>query len=233
MDRFAAAAAVLRQFASGGLSPSQVEGWVPLLERAGLAPAALALCCQGANFRWVGPLRQALGRLQAFEMVPSINLDTIVAWSPLTYAPEIEYWTLRAAVALPDNLVSIRGLTVTGCPRIARLGRGWAVVGRLQLQDLPGLRAVQGPLEVFGDLCLEGLPELRSLGSQMTVHGNLTLAGCPALEGLPADIRVDGSVWADAQDFPGERVVAPWPAVQPAPVAVGGFPAGALELSSL
>jgi hypothetical protein len=231
-DRFGVPAAILRLFASGGLSPSDLEGWAPLMERAGLHPSALALCCQGANLRWVGPLRQALRSLQAFELLPSINLDTIVAWSPLTYAPEIEHWTLSAASAAPDNLVSIRGLTVTDCPRLAALGRGWSIVGRLHLQGLLALRALRGPLEVFGDLCLEGLPELCGLGPEITVHGNLTLARCPALAELPADLRVEGAIWADAPGFPGKGVVAPWPGIQPRAVPIAAFPPGVLELAA-
>jgi hypothetical protein len=66
------------------------------------------------------------------------------------------------------------------------------------------------------------------------VHGNLTLARCPGLAGLPPDLRVYGAIWADVRGagMDGRRVVSPWPGLRPGPVAVGGFPAGALELSA-
>ena len=233
MDRFGAVAAILRRFASGELSPSIPEAWLEPLERAGIHPASLPLCCQGANFPWAEPLRQAVARLGCgFQLVPDINIDTIVAWSPLTYAHEIERWTLRAGAALPDNLLSIRGLTVQGGPGLGELGRGWAVVGRLQLLGLP-IRALRGPLELFGDLELDGLSSLEALGPGITVHGNLTIAGCPALAALPLDLTVDGAIWMDSAG-PGlpARVVAPWPGIQPRPVPVSGFPPGALELAN-
>jgi hypothetical protein len=232
VDRFGVPAAILRRFASGAASPARPADWLEPLERAGLPPAALLLCCQGGNLAWVEPLRQALAGLRpGFELVPSINLDTIVAWSPLTYAPEIESWTLRAtAERLPDNLLSIRGLAVRG-PALRRLGRGWSIVGRLVLQDLPRLQALDGPLELFGDLELSGLPELARLGPELTIHGNLTVAGCPALAGLPPDLRVDGAIWMDAAPAMAGRVVSPWPGLQPSPVPVR-LPAGVLELAA-
>jgi hypothetical protein len=233
VDRFALPAAILRRFRSGELSPAAPE-WPGLLERAGIHPASLALCCQGANFAWIEPLRQVLGRMDlGFELAPVVSFDTIVAWSPLTYAHEVEHWTLRSgARGLPDHLLSIRGLVIQGDP-VQALGRGWAVVGRLQLLELPRLRTLAGPLEVFGDLELAGLPELRELGPGITIHGNLTLAGCPALERFPEDLRVDGAIWMDAAGpgFRSGRIVTPWPGLQPAPVAIAGFPPGALALA--
>ena len=233
MDRFGVVAAILRRFASGEFSPSHPEAWLEPLERAGIHPISLPLCCQGANFPLAEPLRQALERTGTFELVPDISIDTIVAWSPLTYAHEIERWTLRAAAALPDDLLSIRGLTVQGGPGLRELGRGWAVIGRLQLSG-PALQSLRGPLELFGDLELDGLPELRELGPGITVHGNLTIAGCPALPGFPPDLRVDGAIWMDVAgpgfQWTGQRVVTPWPGVQPRPVAVGRLPQGTLDL---
>lgn len=236
MDRFGLVAAILRRFASGELSPSAPEVWLGLLERAGIHPASVPLCCQGANFPWIEPLRQALAKLVPFELVPSVSIDNIVAWSPLTYAHEIESWTLRPACErLPDNLLAIRGLTVQGGRQLRELGRGWEIVGRLQLLDLPRLQALPGQLELFGDLELDGLPTLRELGPGITIHGNLTVRDCPALGGLPPDLRVDGAIWMDAPGpgfQPGEaRIVTPWPGFQPGPVAVAGLPAGALELA--
>lgn len=235
MDRFGVPASILRRFATGASSPACPADWLEPMERAGLDPAGLLLCCQGASFRWVEPLRQVLAKWRpGVELMPSVNLDTIVAWSPLTYAPEIESWTLRtSAELLPDNLLSMRGITVRGAA-LRELGRGWSVVGRLALQDLPRLTTLTGPLELFGDLELCGLPELRSLGPELTVHGNLTVAGCPALA-FPPDLRVDGVIWLDAAvscapPLAG-RVVTPWPGFQPGPVPVS-FPPGVLELAS-
>jgi hypothetical protein len=235
VDRFGVPAAILRRFALGASSPACPADWLEPMERAGLDPAGLLLCCQGASFRWVEPLRQALLKLRpGLELVPSVDLDTIVAWSPLTYAPEIESWTLcTPAALLPDNLLAMRGLTVRG-PALRELGRGWSVVGRLALRDLPQLRILAGPLELFGDLELSGLPELRSLGPELTVHGNLTVAGCPALA-FPPDLRVDGAIWLDAavphaSPMAG-RIVTPWPGFQPRPVPIN-FPPGVLDLAS-
>jgi hypothetical protein len=237
-DRFAVPAAILRGF-QGASGPADSAAWLGLLGRAGIHPASLPLCCQGANFPWIEPLRHTLERLDpAFQFTPVISFDTIVAWSPLTYAHEVEAWNLRSGPGgLPDNLLAIRGLTVQDDPEVRELGRGWALVGRLQLLELPRLRTLRGPLEVFGDLELAGLPHLRELGPGITVHGNLTVAGCPALEGLPGDLRVDGAIWLDAA-FPGVppalagRIRSPWPGIQPGPVAIAAFPPGALELSS-
>jgi len=235
VDRFGVPAAILRRFASGS-GPACPADWLEPMERAGLDPVGLLLCCQGASFRWVEPLRQILSRLRpGLELVPSINLDTIQAWSPLTYAPEIEFWNLRTPAALlPDNLLSMRGLEVRGSA-LRELGRGWSVVGRLALRDLPRLTALAGPLELFGDLELSGLPELRSLGPEITIHGNLTVAGCPALAGFPPDLQVDGAIWLDAaRSFakPLEgRIVTPWPGFQPGPVPAS-FPPGVLDLAS-
>ncbi|GEM_PF-1649815 len=241
MDRFSVPAAILRRFAAGELSPAEPGPWLELLEEAGIHPASLPLCCQGANFPWVEPLRHALDKLRpGFELVPEVTFDTIQAWSPLTYAHEIERWTLRPGPrGLPDNLLSIRGVVVQGDRWLGELGRGWALVGRLQVLDLPGLQVLPGPMELFGDLELAGLPALRELGPGITVHGNLTLAGCAALGGFPPDLQVDGAIWMDAAG-PGfradpalaARIVTPWPGLQPRPAAIAGFPAGALELAS-
>jgi hypothetical protein len=238
LDRFAVPAAILRGF-SGAFSPAEPAAWLGLLGRAGVHPASLPLCCQGANFPWIEPLRHTLERIDpGIQLTPVISFDTIVAWSPLTYAHEVEAWNLRPGPrGLPDNLLAIRGLTVQGDPAIQELGRGWALVGRLQLLDLPRLETLRGPLEVFGDLELAGLPRLRELGPEITVHGNLTVAGCAALEGLPEDLRVEGAIWMDAAG-PGippalaARVRSPWPGIQPGPVAIAAFPPGALELAS-
>jgi len=234
LDRFGTVAAILRRFASGELSPSVPEAWLEPLERAGIHPASLPLCCQGANFPWAEPLRQAVARLGCgFQLVPDINIDTIVAWSPLTYAHEIERWTLGTAAGLPDDLLAIRGVTVQDCPELLELGRGWTIAGRLHLRGLPRLQALRGPLELFGDLELEGLPCLRELGGGITVHGNLTVAGCPALSGFPPDLRVDGVIWMDtARPGLAGRVVSPWPGIQPRPVPIAGFPDGAVELAT-
>lgn len=235
MDRFAVPAAILRGFATGAYSPAEPAAWLELLDRAVLHPASLPLCCQGANFPWIEPLRHALVQLDpGFQLTPVISFDTIVAWSPLTYAHEVEAWNLRSGPrGLPDNLLAIRGLTVQGDPEVLALGRGWALVGRLLLLDLPRLQTLCGPLEVFGDLELAGLPHLRELGPGITVHGNLTVAGCAALEGLPEDLQVDGAIWMDAAPPAlAARVRSPWPGIQPGPVAIAEFPPGALELAS-
>lgn len=237
MDRFAVPAAILRGF-PGAFSPADPAAWLELLGRAGIHPVSLALCCQGSNFRWIEPLRQTLARLEpGFQFTPVISFDTIVAWSPLTYAHEVESWNLRSGPGgLPDNLLAIRGLTVQGDPEVRELGRGWALVGRLQLLDLPRLETLRGPLEVFGDLELAGLPALRDMGPGITVHGNLTVAGCPALEGLPRDLRVDGALWMDAavQGVPPALAAlrCPWPGIRPGPAAIAAFPPGALELAN-
>jgi hypothetical protein len=235
-DRFQVVAAILRGFAPGAFHPGEPAPWLEILAREGVHPASLALCCQGGDFRWVEPLRGVLARLEpGCRLVPEVSLDTIVAWSPLTYAHEIEYWHLGTpAAALPDSLLALRGLRVQEAPRLRALGRGWAVVGRLQVLGLPRLEVLQGPLEVYGDLELAGLPELRDLGPGIAVHGNLTLAGCPGLAALPGDLRVDGAIWADVRGAamdPG-RVASPWPGLRPAPVAIAGFPAGVLELAA-
>jgi hypothetical protein len=168
-----------------------------------------------------------------------------VAWSPLTYAHEIDHWRLGAApgpepeAALPDHLLAVRPIQVQGDSRVAALGRGWAVVGSLRLQDLPRLRVLEGPLEVYGDLELEDLPALGTLGTGLQVHGNLTLAGCPALTAWPGDLRVAGAIWMDRRPEgfrPGRadlaaRIAAPWPGVQPRSVAITDYPPGALELA--
>ena len=233
------AAAILRRFRMGTLSPAHPEGWLGLLVRAGIHPASLPLCCQGANFTFIEPLRHALERLDpGLELVPAISFDTIVAWSPLTYAHDIDHWNLRCGSRpLPDHLLAIRGLTLQGDRRLERLGRAWTIAGRLRLLDLP-MRSLPGPLDLFGDLELDGLPELRELGPGITVHGNLTIAGCPALGALPADLRVDGAIWMDAAG-PGfgaapalaARIASPWPGFEPAPVPMA-FPAGALALAA-
>jgi hypothetical protein len=222
------------------LSPDRTEGWLGLLAQAGIHPASLLLCCQGSNAPLIEPLKLMLERLDpGFQLVPDLRFDTIIAWSPLTYAHEIDSWNLRPSGPLPDQLLTIRGLTLQGDPRVQRLGRDWVIVGRLRLLELPQLRSLPGPLELFGDLELDGLPQLRQLGPGITVHGNLTVAGCPALGGLPEDLRVAGAVWMDAAG-PGfraspalaERIASPWPGLEPAPVAMTALPAGILELGS-
>jgi hypothetical protein len=198
------------------------------------------LCCQGRALALAGPLRHTLARTGlALELVPELSTD-IVAWSPLTYAQEVEGWELRplAGAALPDNLLAIRGLAIRGGLQVRTLGHGWMVVGRLQLAGMARLETLDGPLEVFGDLDLDGLPRLRELGREIRVHGNLTLAGCPALGGWPEDLRVAGAIWMDraGPDFrPGNpdlagRVVTPWPGIRPRPVPMAPLPAAILGL---
>ena len=239
-DRFELPAEILRLFAAGQLDPLVPGPWLEPMLRAGVHPASLALCCQGQGFALVEPLRQTLAKAGLdLGLVPELSSD-IVAWSPLTYAHDIEGWEVRppaGADALPDNLLAVRGLTLRGGPQIRALGRGWAVIGRLLLAGLP-LECVDGPLEVFGDLELDGLPGLRALGRGIQVHGNLTLAGCPALGGLPEDLRVAGAIWLDAAGpfQPGgpdqaQRLVSPWPGSRPRPVPLAHLPEGARRLA--
>lgn len=244
-DRFATVAAVLGGFDEGHLSPAAPANWMECLQRAGVHPASLLFCGTVGDLRRLEPLDGLLVRLgPAWERVPAISHDTIVAWSPLTYAHEIEGWALRTAArpggvdaVLPDDLLALRPVTVEDDPRVLRLGRGWAVVGRLRLQDLPRLGVLDGPLEVFGDLELEGLPALARLEAGIRVHGNLTVARCPGLAALPEDLEVDGALWFDvlpAGFRPGRpaRVIAcPWPGLAPAPVAIGAYPPGVLQLA--
>ena len=241
MDRFAAVAAVLGGFDEGRLAPAAPANWLESLERAGVHPASLLLCGTVGDLPRLEPLDGLLARLgPPWERVPAISHDTIVAWSPLTYAYEIEGWSLRTAggaeAALPDHLLALRPVTVRDDPRVPRLGRGWAVVGRLRLQGLERLRVLAGPLEVFGDLDLEDLPALARLEPGIRVHGNLTVARCPCLACLPGDLAVDGAIWFDAlpEGFrPGrmDRAIAcPWPGLAPAPVAIQAYPPGVLAL---
>lgn len=249
MDRFAATAAVLGGFASGRLSPSDPGGWLEPLERAGVHPVSLLLCSTARDLARLEPLRPILAELgPQVELVPAISYDTIVAWSPLAYAHEIDHWTLRTAGpldlgsdgpgrGLPDHLLSLGGVTVQDDAQVRTLGRGWAVVGNLKLVRLSRLQVLRGTLEVYGDLELDGLPELRELGPGIRIHGNLTVAGCPALRGFPKDLAVAGAVWMDA--VPGRfkggglarRIAAPWPGIQPRPVPIANIPAGAQELA--
>jgi len=239
-DRFQAPAELLRRFAGGRLDPADPAAWAGAL--AGIHPASLPLCCLGRNLAFLGPLRRALEALGLdFELVPALCYDTIVAWSPLTYAVEVDGWTLRTrAAALPDQLLSIRSLAVAAAPRLVALGAGWELVGSLQLADLPALADLGAGLEVYGDLVLSGLPALRQLDPRLRVHGNLTIAGCPTLAGLPAGLRVGGAIWVDragpgfrvdAPELAG-RIVSPWPGLAPRPAAIAGIPGGALALAS-
>ena len=240
-DRFELPAEILRLFAAGQLDPLVPGPWLEPMLRAGVHPASLALCCQGQGFALVEPLRQTLAKAGLdLGLVPELSSD-IVAWSPLTYAHDIEGWEVRppaGADALPDNLLAVRGLTLRGGPQIRALGRGWAVVGRLRIEGMARLETLRGPLEVFGDLELDGLPRLRDLGRGIQVHGNLTLAGCPALGAWPEDLRVGGELWLDAagpdpgSPGPGLHLVTPWPGLRPRPVPRVPLPAGAQWLGT-
>jgi len=245
LDRFTTTAAVLDGFASGRFDPAAPESWLEPLERAGIHPASLLLCSSARDLPRLAPLKPLMERVgPSCELVPSISYDTIVAWSPLTYAHEIEHWNLATGAAsrqdgcaLPDHLLSIRGVTVREDP-VRTLGRNWALVGSLRLLDLPRLQTVPGPLEVFGDLELDGLPELRELGPGIQVHGNLTVSGCPNLLRFSRGLMVEGSVWLDAvpKGFDpgglGPRIQSPWPGVAPRPVAVQAYPPGAVNLAA-
>jgi hypothetical protein len=240
-DRFALPAEVLRRFHGHQLDPMVPEPWFEPMLRAGVHPASLVLCCLGQAFALVEPLKHALSKAGLdLEMVPDL-ISEIVAWSPLTYAHDIQGWELRpkaGADLLPHDLLAVRGLTVRGGPLVKSLGRGWAVVGGLRVEGLVRLEALDGPLEVFGDLELDGLPRLRGLGSGIRIHGSLTLAGCPALEAWPDDLRVDGEIWLDAAGpVPAgpelaRRMVTPWPGIRPRPVPMPPLPAGAQWLAT-
>ncbi len=240
MDRFQATAEVLDGFRTGRLDPAVPEPWLEPLERAGVHPASLLLCASAGDLPRLEPVKAALARVgPPFHLVPVITYDA-VAWSPLTYAHEIEAWTLAArgpGQRLPDHLLSVRGLTVQGNGHVRALGRGWAVLGRLRLEDLPRLHTLCGPLDVYGDLELDGLPDLRNLGPGIQVHGNLTVAGCPRLRTLGPGLRVAGAVWMDALPAGFQagqawlrRLQTPWPGIAPRPVPLPGLPPGALRL---
>jgi hypothetical protein len=224
--------------AAGQLDPAS-PAWADAAAQAGVHPASLPLCCQGRNLALLEPLKRAPALLRLpIQLVPALNFETIVAWSPLTYAPGVDGWTLRGrgCAALADDLLAVSGVTVEG-EALRTLGDGWEIVGNLQVDGLPALERLGDRLELFGDLNLARLPRLHSLGRGLRIHGNLTLAGCPALAAWPDDLEVGGAVWVD-RALPGApkalagRIACPWPGLAPAPVPVGGLPDAARELAT-
>jgi hypothetical protein len=221
----------------GSLDPSG-PAWADAAAQAGFHPASLALCCQGRHLTLLEPLKRsaAWARL-GFQLVPALNFETIVAWSPLTYAPGVDGWTLRArGAALADDLLAVSPLALEG-NALRVLGDGWEIVGGLQVADLPALERLGDRLEINGDLVLSGLPRLAQLGAGLRIHGNLTLADCPELRVWPEDLDVRGAVWTDrpvagAPAALAERIRCPWPGLAPAPRAVAITSAGARELAT-
>jgi len=235
-DRFRRPLELLRAMAAGQLDPAG-PAWADAAVQAGLHPAALPLCCQGRHLALLEPLRRAVAaRCPDLELVPALDFETIVAWSPLTYAPGVDGWTLRtrAGTVLPDDLLAVAGLSVQG-PALRALGSGWELVGGLQVAGLPALARLGDRLEIHGDLALSGLPRLLELGRNLRVHGNLTLEGCPALAGWPEGLEVDGVIWVDRPELAAAagaaRVACPWPGLAPRPLAPAALPASARALA--
>jgi hypothetical protein len=236
-DRFLRPLELLRSMADGSLDPCG-PAWADAAAQAGFHPASLALCCHGRHLALLESLKRspAWARLD-FQAIPALDFETIVAWSPLTYAPGVDRWTLRGrGAALGDDLLAVSPLTLEG-NALRALGDGWEIVGGLQVADLPALERLGDRLEIRGDLALSGLPRLAELGAGLRVHGNLTLADCPALKAWPEDLEVRGAVWAD-RPVPGApaalagRIACPWPGLRPAPAVAGDCPASARSLAT-
>ena len=137
-DRFLAPAELLRRFAGGRLDPADPGAWGPAL--AGVHPASLPLCCQGRNLAFLGPLRRALEALGlAFELVPELCYDTIVAWSPLTFSME------GFAGPAPASLASF--FWAPGWNSVQSINKFQEEIGGALMGGDPGVRLIAPELE--------------------------------------------------------------------------------------
>lgn len=138
---------------------------------------------------------------------------------PLSHAvPRLSLpWTVQS---LPDGLIFPRGIEITRCRSLTRIGCGLEAGGPVIIHHCRSLRGIPGRLMAHRGLRVEDAPSLRSLGSGIEVDGNLDLINLPALAKHGNQIRVAGTL--RIRNCPNLRTIRPSMSVSSVDIAFSG-----------